>query len=193
MAVTLQFRLRGRSQTLTLDATLSTGHTSKVAITKHPVETGAKIADNVRPDEETVQVEGLISDTPLSFASVERFPRDLRTRTNQAVLVLYGLQESAVLCTVITDRRVYRNMILRDLSIPEEHGEQVKFSGTFERVRFATTKQVLNPAVNRGKDKVEGGSKPTQTAPKPVQVKASWWYSAGEAIDIQKWFTPSGG
>lgn len=193
MAVTLQFKLRGRAQALELDATLSTGHTSKVAVTKHPVETGSKIADNVRPDEQTVEIEGFITDTPLFETLLgERFAKGEARRTTAAILTLYALQEQAVLITVITPRRVYRNMILQSLSIPEERSEAVKFTGTFESVRFATTQTVLNPALNQGKDKQSGGSQPTRNAGAPVAQK-SWLWNLGDTVNVQSMFTPTGG
>lgn len=55
------------------DATLSETHSSKSEKTSHPVEAGVAISDHVRPSEDRVTLEVIVTNTPLNDMSVSRF------------------------------------------------------------------------------------------------------------------------
>ncbi len=62
----------GTSGIIFVDATISENHDSAAAVTDHPVEAGTNISDNVRPENDILSMELLISNhptvTPLSHA-----------------------------------------------------------------------------------------------------------------------------
>ena len=55
----------GQTYSVALDATLSRVHESTNTVTEHPVESGANMSDHIRPDLETLAIEGVISNTPI--------------------------------------------------------------------------------------------------------------------------------
>lgn len=55
----------GQTYNVSLDATLSQSHESTNTVTEHPVEDGANMSDHIRPDLDTLSLEGVISNTPV--------------------------------------------------------------------------------------------------------------------------------
>jgi hypothetical protein len=55
----------GQTYNVSLDATLSQVHESANTVTEHPVESGANMSDHIRPDLDTLSLEGVISNTPV--------------------------------------------------------------------------------------------------------------------------------
>ena len=64
----------GSEALIFLDATLTEAHRASATVTEHAVETGAKITDHVRPDNDRVSLRFVVSNTPLRSPdpSVER-------------------------------------------------------------------------------------------------------------------------
>lgn len=67
-----------------LDCSVRETHTLSADVTEHPVETGADVADHIRPRARTVSIEGLISNTPIEVpqshmdgASEDRSPIEI--------------------------------------------------------------------------------------------------------------------
>lgn len=55
----------GQTYHVSLDAALRAQHSSPNTVTDHPVETGGNVADHIRPDPDTVSIEGVISNAPV--------------------------------------------------------------------------------------------------------------------------------
>ena len=55
----------GQTYNVSLDATLSQTHEATNTVTEHPVESGANMSDHIRPDLDTLAIEGIISNTPV--------------------------------------------------------------------------------------------------------------------------------
>ena len=65
VTVTWESKTTGELFFVEIDATHSEEHPTKNTVTDHPVETGANIADHIRPDPDHVTIEGVISNTPI--------------------------------------------------------------------------------------------------------------------------------
>jgi hypothetical protein len=57
--------LNGQTYSVAIDATVRQQHSAPSTVTDHPVETGANIADHIRPEADTLQIEGIISNAPI--------------------------------------------------------------------------------------------------------------------------------
>lgn len=55
----------GQTFNLTIDAAGRVQHSSPNTVTDHPVETGSAVADHIRPEADTVTIDGVISNTPI--------------------------------------------------------------------------------------------------------------------------------
>ena len=71
MAVLVYEYTPGVLSALEFDATLSEVHSASATVTEHPVEKGAAITDHVRPQLDRVQLEGLITNTPINSTAVQ--------------------------------------------------------------------------------------------------------------------------
>jgi hypothetical protein len=59
-------RADGTLAAIELDATVREQHGSSTVVSKHPVEAGADVTDHVRPEQDTLTLEAVISNQPLS-------------------------------------------------------------------------------------------------------------------------------
>jgi hypothetical protein len=60
----------GQSATLTLDATLEEKHRQIVEVTSHPIEIGPNVSDFMRPEPFQLELQGVISNTPIVLPPV---------------------------------------------------------------------------------------------------------------------------
>lgn len=56
---------QGQTFTISLDASVNEVHRLSAIVTDHPVESGVNISDHVRPDLDRIEIEGVISNTPI--------------------------------------------------------------------------------------------------------------------------------
>jgi hypothetical protein len=88
---------------ITFDVTIEERHSDKLNITSHPVQTGADISDHAYklPQEVTLTVgKGALGDA--------HAPRDVYEKVRE-------LQESREPFDIITGKREYKNMLIRDI------------------------------------------------------------------------------
>jgi hypothetical protein len=55
----------GQTYSVSLDATTGQNHEATNTVTEHPVESGSSMSDHIRPDLDTLTLEGVITNTPL--------------------------------------------------------------------------------------------------------------------------------
>jgi hypothetical protein len=155
---------------LPLDATISVSFAGDVDATEHPVEEGAAIIDHARPKAETVTIEGVISNTPISSdqqtrriesqgflfeaASGDEAPRGQPGYAEDAFVRLRALKDAGRLVSIVTQTATYENMLLTSLRETKnaQSGDAFRFSATFKRVRLVRnqTRTVTIPSA-RGK------------------------------------------
>lgn len=142
----------GRSQkaqldVLQLDASVSETHNRKSKISANEIEDGSQINDHITLDPESLTIEGLISEAPLSLAQAlanvattaaggaiggaggalatagiaSLSSNLLRTSQNPSVDALFKLEElwtKRVPFTVVTGLKTYKNMVIESITIP---------------------------------------------------------------------------
>lgn len=59
----------GQSFLITLDAAERERHRLASQVTDHPVESGANVSDNIRPEPDTLEIEGIVTNTPIVVPS----------------------------------------------------------------------------------------------------------------------------
>lgn len=119
--------VRGKIGTVTLDCTVSESHADEVEITNHPVESGSTISDHIRKQPLVLELEGIITNTPVVFlASVQaESPVDLdfipcRDRVSRGYEELRRIQDAGELVDVVTSLRNYSNMAIQSLGVKRD-------------------------------------------------------------------------
>lgn len=119
-----------------IDCLLNEVHQLDNEVTEFPVEDGSTISDNIRPKPLVVQMECLISDTPLEFAGLFRPKTSIPT--DDAYSLLKTIREQRRLIEIDTSLEHYKNMAVESLSIPRPagRGDDLRFNATFKQVEL---------------------------------------------------------
>jgi hypothetical protein len=128
---------------LVVDGVLRQGHERRNEVTKHPVEEGADITDNIRPEPVVVVIEGIISATPLSGAQDEDNPN----RHIAAFDRLTKAVKERELIQIATGLAIYPKMAIESFSAPRDPktGVDLYFTITAREVVFAVTQTTTVP------------------------------------------------
>lgn len=106
------------------DCSVEEVHTDAVEKTEHPIEEGSDTSDHIRKLPSTIEVNGIVTNTPLVFlASVQApspvtddiFPTNDRVGT--AYKELREAQANGELVDVVTSLRKYKNMVIESISV----------------------------------------------------------------------------
>jgi hypothetical protein len=156
--------LPGGNEIIIVDATISEKHTGSVELTKYPVEKGISPADHAREAPERITIDGVFTATPLGMPPNPDQPNinPLQVRAEMLLMgkagageprlpgwpkkqfdLLRGLKASHLPVKVGGPWRDYKNMVLVQLDATRDSklGDAIKFSATFEQVRFVSSKQ----------------------------------------------------
>lgn len=102
-------------------------HTSSVELSEHPVEEGADVTDHIRIKPDEIELNGVISNTPLLFLAslqAESPIEGSNERTDDRVEVAYKqlreFQRNGVLVDVITSLRTYSNMVITNIAVSRD-------------------------------------------------------------------------
>lgn len=162
----------GASGALEIDCTKSRGFELAAEVTEFPVESGSAIADNIRPVNGTVAIEGTISNSPIDLPSTQMEgvtqvtgsqtlsggsratmttfsgPFDRRRACDT---VLAALVSSGTPVRLTTSLRTVENLAITRYKVDEsvETGDALPLVMEFKALRIATTARVPVPAVRR--------------------------------------------
>ncbi|MDU5080227.1 phage baseplate protein [uncultured Tissierella sp.] len=100
------------------DAYLRLDHTRKTKITQHPVETGAAITDHAYVEPAELIIEVGMSDACISF--IQGQFNQKYTRSVSAIDTLWKLQEQRIPMDVLTRLKLYKNMLIEVISVPDD-------------------------------------------------------------------------
>lgn len=128
---------------LEMDATVSESHQYQTELTKHEVETGFDITDNIRTVPIVLNLSCVITNSP-GFLGSNKILNSIKEKPSQnAFDFITDIRDKKYLCTVDTSFKPYDNMIMTDFnprkSLDESGG--LFFDLVFEEVRFATAKE----------------------------------------------------
>ena len=181
---------------LALDAGETEGYRNTAASSDNPVETGANISDNVRPDPATLTVSGWITNypvtlpitqvdgitqsaAPLALASgnvtVQKFSAPFN-RVNACDELLLGLWEAGTPLTVTTRLRSLSPAVITSYGVDRkaENGEALAVTLAFKVLRLVTTQTVAvpAPAQRRGQTATNRGPQPAAPPATPAQTQS---------------------
>lgn len=124
---------------VTFDAVVQESFSSTSTVTKHPVETGAHIADHIQDQPDELQIEGILSNVPVMMLASLRVSS---LRAEEEYEKLLALKEKKEPMTVYTSRREYEDYVITRIQRTRtpDLGDSVKVSLGLERVIFAQSK-----------------------------------------------------
>ena len=185
MALQLLFRqpTRGKIGALELDAILTETHNRTNRVTSFPVEQGSDITDHISEEPVEFNLEGHITNTPVSFGpantGIVLSVGEQQSRVEAAYELLKEIFQARALITVVSGLEVYTNMAFVNFNIPRtgRTGEVLNFSGTFRQVRIVDSETVLLPnaaadAADKASTNVDTGSNSTKAADAKTAAKA---------------------
>lgn len=171
------------------DASPSEQHVGANTITDHPVEEGANISDHSRPEPDRVQIEAVVSNTPITpsqqlrtiqsgsvqFSSTSQVDVKIGATDGYAQAAydtLRQLKDDGVLVTVVTSLRTYYSMAIESITVPRTAAnfDALVFSIQFKAIRVVKNKLTRNVAA---KDKRVGKNKIGAQTPQRTQVESS--------------------
>ena len=179
-----------------IDASIRESHTFASELTAHPVEEGADVTDHVRTLPITLTIDGIVSDTPIGAAAVQRANESplggefLPSRDALAYLRGVRLQREPV--TVETSLSTYENMVLTSLQVPQDArtGDSLRFTASFQQIEIVRTERApVAVATPRAQSKRNRGAKPSKAVEESKalerqrQFKNEWARQHGLAHD----------
>jgi hypothetical protein len=115
-----------------IDVSISQTHRFPSRITENPVEDGTVFADHVVLLPAILEIDGRVTDAPISIANVLIGKPGAQDAYNELV----RMQKAREPFEVVTGLNVYRNMLLEDLSIPRtaQDGKSIRFTAVMREI-----------------------------------------------------------
>lgn len=178
------------------DASVSETHALEADITDHPVEKGSVISDNYRQRPKSVQIEGVITDTPIEAS----FPGATAVSSVTSIITgsdpvksswetFKGYFADATLISIYASLESYDDIALSNLSVTRTNktGQVLRFTCTARQMRIVETLEVdaiIIPKTSQAAKKKSRGNKPKKTASegKKTSVAARGVDKIGDAL-----------
>ncbi len=151
-----------------LDVARAIEHKLPAQVTEQPLESGANFADHKLKHSRMLTIEGVVSDTPIGGLAKRRQQFTLvdgeafATPSQEARARMEALLESPEPITVETPTRTYRNMVMEDLSEPEDKqtGKAYVFTAVFKQLKIVSNlRTTVRVAADRNGKKLHRGNK----------------------------------
>ena len=154
---------------LLIDATISIDHQYVNRATEYPIEDSAIITDHIRQSPERITLQILTTNSPTVVNIDASGKTQVRTDNSNRKQLAFNTwlefagfeinkQEDTIdnqvsapqLLNIVTGLKVYTNMIITNLSIPESStiGDAIVSSATFQKIKRATTEFFATPNVS---------------------------------------------
>lgn len=158
-------------QAIVFDSVTDTNVRRQAEVTSYPVESGGEVSDHVQIKNNSFKLSGIITETPV------RMKRDLLfsagvsgTRISQAIEYLDQIFDKRQPITLITEHRVFENVILTGISYDYKSEHSMQFDLEFEQIRLATYAETNVIATKTQSNKSTGGTvKQKVTGPAKTQ------------------------
>lgn len=146
-------------QAIVFDAVTDTGIRRQADITSYPVESGAEVSDHVQIKNNTFKLSGIISETPVRLEKDLLYSAGVNgTRISQAIEYLDKMFESRQPITLVTEHKVYDNVILSGISYDYKSEYAMQFDLEFEQIRLVSKATVNVIATKTQGNKSVGGT-----------------------------------
>lgn len=126
---------------LQAELTMEGDHTRTASTTQFPVEGGSQVSDHVILGPETISLTGFVTDTPLIYRA------DAEGASQGAFDALDTLWRERSPVMVSTRFKIYENMIIESITMPETDGDSLEYSIDLTQIRIAVGRQVVLPAI----------------------------------------------
>jgi len=168
-----------------IDAFLRESHEHKAKITEHPIESAFSFIDHVYAESPKISVEGIISNTPMSFLGLPLinsaqnwFNNKSNNRAKEIIGEIEEIFYNKKPITIITSLKVYEDMVLESFSVSLASMDAIRFNFAAKKLVIAKLNHIKIPEskVSRGKPKKALGKQPAKEipqtdAPKLEEVK----------------------
>jgi hypothetical protein len=146
-------------QAIVFDAVPSIGIKRQADITSYPVESGAEVSDHVQIKNNTFKLSGIITETPVRLEKDLLYSAGVNgTRISQAIQYLDKIFDSRQPITLVTEHKVYENVILSGISYDYKSEFAMQFDLEFEQIRLVSTATVNVIATKTQGNKSVGGT-----------------------------------
>ncbi|WP_370429217.1 phage baseplate protein [Klebsiella michiganensis] len=160
-------------QAIVFDAVTDTGIRRQAEITSYPVESGAEVSDHVQIKNNTFKLSGVITETPVRLEKDLLYSAGVNgTRISQAIQYLDKIFDSRQPITLVTEHKVYENVILSGISYDYKSEFAMQFDLEFEQIRLVSTATVNVIATKTQSNRSVGGTvkqKVVNNAPKKTE------------------------
>jgi len=165
---------------LSVDAVIRESHEFKAKVGEHPSESGQNFCDHVALSPTTLQIEGVISNTPmtlLGLTAVRSFDNFIHKRSNdlvdQAFKKLEDIFTQREPITITTSLKDYENMVLESLSIERnaQMSSSMHFKATAKQIRLINQVVIAlpKPKKEQAKPKERLGKQITKPASEEIK------------------------
>jgi len=162
---------------LLIDAVIKENHELRAQVSEHPTESGDSFCDHVQNLPVQLQIDGIISNTPMTLVGLtmfNSFANALSERSNdlaeEAFKKIEGIFSKREPITIATTLKEYPHMVLESLSVERGGGtsESLHFKATAKQVRLVNQSliDVPKPKVERAKPKRKMGKQESKPAAK---------------------------
>jgi hypothetical protein len=183
---------------LEVDCTVSEQYQLDNDVTENPVEESSSFTDHIRPKQDVVTIEGIISGTPsgqdgetrqveytapsgekfvFAVSVSEEVANGAITRIDAAVNTLYQLRNNGEVITLVTGVRTYENMAIKSVLLRRDQntGIALRFTATLVQVQTVvlqtTTLKASKVSATIAKPHVKDGKKATKQGPEATALK----------------------
>jgi hypothetical protein len=154
---------------LVIDATLRIDHEYTNRPTEYPIEDGAIISDHIRQSPERITLEIVTTNSPVVVNIDNTGKTQIRVdqsnrkqlafntwleyagyEINKQADAIEGQVNEPQLLNIVTDLKVYTNMVITNLSMPENRSinDAIIASVSFQKIKKATTEFFVTPDVS---------------------------------------------
>lgn len=177
-----------------VDAEIRTMHGKDGTLTEHPVEAGSPITDHYRVAPPEVEIDAIVSDTPIgdlalpgvaTVSAVLSAQGGDRTPSQAALEAIAAYFDNAEIITIRTRRTTYENMVLTSFAFTDEAstGNALRFTLRAKQVRLVSTETgfaIERPKKATHQKKKSAGKGATESTDAPA--KKSILKSAQDAL-----------
>lgn len=162
-----------------MDLAISETHGFEASVTEHPVERGADMVDHVRARPIEIELECVVSDTPIGAIATDPTRQaegqDAPLPSEDAYARLQAIRDARQPVTIETSLGTWTSMALVMLSVPRsrETTGGLFFTATFRQVRVVETQRVT---VRTAQPNAKRTGRHGYRAGKKVQGKIFWWH-----------------
>lgn len=177
--------------TVQVDASISENHVLEADVTDHAVEEGSDISDHYRARNRSVQIEGIITDTPLettfpgqtAFKAVDDLIRgNLPVKSGWETFKRYF--DEAEIIVISTSLDQYEDVVLSNFSATRnaKSGNALRFSCTARQMKIVSTEEAVAIKIPKVVEKAKEKEKKSQGKKQPKKANKNQGDSALKKI-----------